>query len=93
MLLARIVLIAVAMAAPVLIAETYTARAADSCSGQYETCFSMCEKYGFGRNRADHPRPQSSETCHNHCIGWKTECLRTGCWNGDLVKVCELKKR
>jgi hypothetical protein len=92
MQLPRIVLVAVAMAATVLILVLQTAQASDSCGGQYGTCFSLCEKYGFGRNRADHPHPQSAETCRTHCLGWKMECLQTGCWKGDLVQVCGLSK-
>ncbi len=93
MQLARIVLVAFAMAYLVLISETHMARAADTCSEQYGTCFSMCKQYGFGRNRADHPHPQSAETCRDHCVGWKSGCLQTGCWDGDLVHVCGLGKR
>ena len=93
MQLIRAVLVAFVMAVLALIAATHVARAAGSCSEQYGTCFSMCKQYGFGRNRADHPHPQSAETCRNHCMGWKTGCLQTGCWNGDLVQVCGLSKR
>ena len=93
MQLIRAVLVAFVMAVLALIAATNVARAAGSCSEQYGTCFSMCKQYGFGRNRADHPHPQSAETCRNHCMGWKTGCLQTGCWNGDLVQVCGLSKR
>ena len=89
---AVLVACAVAIAGLILFAPTNSARATNSCSGQYGTCFSMCKQYGFGRNRADHPHPQSAETCYNHCIGWKTGCLQTGCWNGDLVKGCGLSK-
>jgi hypothetical protein len=53
----------------------------------------MCVQYGFGRHRADKPHPQSPGTCRNHCIDWKTECMHTGCWNGDLVQLCGLGKR
>lgn len=76
-----------------LLAGTPVASAASSCTEQYGTCFSMCRNYGFGRHRADHPHPQSTATCRDHCIGWKTACIQSGCWNGDLVEVCGLQKR
>lgn len=92
MQLARTAFVAGIMVALALTIEIRMARAADSCSDQNSTCMSMCRQYGFGRNRADHPHPRSAETCRNHCIGWKTNCLQTGCWNGDLVQVCGLSK-
>jgi len=91
----RLVIIAcgVALTGPALIAPLNPARAASTCSGQYQTCFTMCVQYGFGRHRADRPHPQSPEACRNHCIGWKNGCLQTGCWKGDLVQLCGLGKR
>lgn len=84
--------IAVILAVVILAFGANAAQAATSCSGQYGTCFSMCQKYGYGRHRVDHPHPQSAAACHDHCIGWKSTCLQTGCWNGDLIKLCGLAK-
>ncbi len=61
--------------------------AAQSCSAQYGVCFDLCVKYGFGRGRTDHPHPQAPATCRNHCTGWRTACLTSGCWAGDLVQL------
>ena len=79
--------------AAVLAAAAPAASTAKSCSAQYGTCFSMCAKYGFGRRRIDHPHPQSAAACRDHCIGWKAACLKSGCWNGDLVAFCGLARR
>jgi hypothetical protein len=76
-----------------LVGLVSSAHSAGTCTGQYDTCFNMCRQYGFGRHRADHPHPQSANTCRDHCIGWKTGCMQTGCWSGDLVQVCGLQKR
>jgi hypothetical protein len=81
------------LAAALLASHVSASAAATSCSGQYGTCFSMCEKYGYGRHRTDHPHPQTAAACHDHCIGWKTACLRTGCWRGDLIQICGLAKK
>jgi hypothetical protein len=70
-----------------------SARAATTCSGQHDVCFNACLTFGFGKGRQDNPHPQPPDVCRRHCIGWKTECMTTGCWNGDLVKICGLGKR
>ena len=81
------------LASIILLLWTPLAAAATSCTGQYGTCFKMCRQFGFGRHRVAHPHPQSAAACREHCIGWKSACMQTGCWNADLVQVCGLQRR
>ena len=82
-----------AIVASDMVLESPSARAAGSCSSQYDVCFDACVKYGFGAGRKSNPHPQPPDVCRNHCVGWKSECMSTGCWNGDLYKACGLTKR
>ena len=84
--------ISVALAMSGLVAAN-PARAATTCSGQYDVCFNACLTFGFGKGRQSNPHPQPPDVCRRHCIGWKTACMTTGCRNGDLVKICGLGKR
>jgi hypothetical protein len=83
----------VALAISGLALAANSARATTTCSGQYDVCFNACLTFGFRKGRRNNPHPQPPDVCRRHCIGWKTECMTTGCWNGDLVKVCGLGKR
>ena len=84
--------ISVALAMSGLVAAN-PARAATTCSGQYDVCFNACLTFGFGKGRQSNPHPQPPDVCRRHCIGWKTACMTSGCWNGDLVKICGLGRR
>jgi hypothetical protein len=66
---------------------------ARTCTEQYRICVSTCIKYGLGTRRMSQPKPQPPQICQQHCIGWKTDCMTTGCWKGDLCQACGLAKQ
>ena len=69
------------------------AAAAHDCSGQNGVCIAACLQYGIGRRRQQDPHPMPLEFCHRHCAAWYAGCLKSGCWNADLVRVCGLDKK
>jgi len=71
----------------------YRVAAARSCSDQNAVCISSCMAYGIGHGRRQNPQPKSAVFCHNHCARWYAGCLTNGCWNADLVNVCDLIKQ
>ena len=68
--------------------------AARSCTERYNNCVSHCMTLGIGKSRRGGgiTRPMPADVCHAHCIGWATECKKTGCFNGDLKQECGLIK-
>jgi hypothetical protein len=86
-----VVLLTAGVAAALCTLDSFGA-AARSCSDQNGICVSVCTAYGIGRGRKSDPHPRSAEFCRHHCAAWYAGCLKTGCWNGDLAKMCGLSK-
>jgi hypothetical protein len=79
-------------------AVTLPARGAEAapgrdCTAQNGVRIAACTQYGIGRGRKQDPHPMPIEFCHRHCAAWYAGCLTSGCWNGDLVRICGLNKK
>src|SRR5476651_2380373 len=58
---------------------------AKTCTQRHKGCVDACMRMGIGSSRSGGvTRPMPADVCEAHCIGWTTECKRTGCFSGDL---------
>jgi len=88
----RSVLLAVVLAC--LLAGYDAASAARSCSQVHDGCVAKCMRFGIGKSRTGGiSRPMPADACEAHCAGWTAECVKSGCFNGDLHIECGLLQR
>jgi hypothetical protein len=84
---------AVVLAIAILLGTCESTRAR-TCSQVHQACVSKCMRLGIGASRRSGvSRPMSHEACEAHCIGWTSECKKTGCFNGDLHQECGLVRK
>src|SRR5262245_20284730 len=80
--------------ASLLLLPALPVQAARTCSQVHNGCVSKCMTLGIGRARKiGIAQPMPADVCRAHCIGWTTECKKTGCFNGDLHQECGLFRR
>jgi hypothetical protein len=77
----------------VLVGSAISAQA-KTCTQVHNSCVSKCMRLGIGEARKRGVvQPMPADVCQAHCIGWTTDCKRTGCFNGDLHQECGLIKQ